>query len=166
MASVELDVDYIKQETPTTCWNAGYKMMLRWTCMYESMADNLPNDKQMRDRGILDGEFLTCRRRLGLQSANYEDLGTPDGLAKILEEHGPIWVAGYWATDFTMKGKPDFKHIVIIRGVKTHVFSEDEVYVNDPYRGYSGAAAAPSWWGWSRFWNKLHKVPDNCQYWK
>ena len=33
-------------------------MMLRWTCMYESMADNLPNDKQMRDRGILDGEFL------------------------------------------------------------------------------------------------------------
>ena len=93
MASVELDVDYIKQETPTTCWNAGYKMMLRWTCMYESMADNLPNDKQMRDRGILDVEFLTCRRKLGLQSANYEDLGTPDGLAKILEEHGPIWVA-------------------------------------------------------------------------
>jgi Papain-like cysteine protease AvrRpt2 len=166
MASVEVDVPYIAQTTPTTCWNAGYKMMLRWTCMYESMADTLPNDKLMRQRGILDSDFAPCRMRLGMGSANWEDLSTPDGLAKQLEDHGPIWCAGFWATDFTLKDKPDFKHIVIIRGVKTHIIGDDEVYVNDPYRGYSGAAAAPSWWSWSRFWNKLHKVPQNCQYWK
>ena len=74
MASVELDVDYIKQETPTTCWNAGYKMMLRWTCMYESMADKLPNDKQMRERGILDGQKDDSRTCLASRVRMLRDL--------------------------------------------------------------------------------------------
>jgi hypothetical protein len=159
-----VDVPYIKQDTPTTCWNASYKMMLRWTHLYESMADQLPHDTEMRERGILDSEFGTCRVKLGLKSASCNDLSTPEGIQAILEAHGPIWCAGYWATDFDSKDKPDFKHIVVVRGIQTHWFSAPEVFVNDPYRGYHGNAT-PSWWSWSHFWGKLHKVSQNCQYW-
>lgn len=162
-----VDVPYIKQETSTTCWNASYKMMLRYNSMYESMADQLPHDAEMRERGILDSEFGTCRSKLGLTSSSYNDLSTADSLQAVLQEHGPIWCAGLWATDFSSKDKekPEFKHIVVIRGVRTHWIDPPDVYVNDPYRGYHGNAE-PSWWSWSHFWGKLHKVSQNCQHWR
>lgn len=124
-----LDVAYIKQDTPTPCWKAGYKMMLRWTHIYESLADQFPHDKDMQERGILDSELGPCRRRLGLAALNWNELSAPKGLANMLQQHGPIWAAGYRASDFSVKDKPDFKHVVVIRGVKTHLFREPEVFV-------------------------------------
>jgi hypothetical protein len=85
-----VDVPYIKQETSTTCWNASYKMMLRWTSMYESMADQLPHDTEMRERGILDSEFGACRVKLGLQSASCNDLSTPEGIQSIWKRTDPF----------------------------------------------------------------------------
>src|SRR5262249_29563894 len=126
--------------------------------------DQLPNDKDMQVRGIYDSEFSACQMKLGLRTATAEQVSTPEGLQAILYEFGPIWCGGYCCPDLTTKLGRGFKHIVVVRGVKTHWFDSPEVYVNDPYRGYV-AQARPSWWSWSYFYANLLKVPNNCQYW-
>lgn len=151
------DVPYIQQPDQITCWNACYKMMLKYKQKAETDADNLPNDAEMRTRGILDSEFATCRNKLGLSSTTYKALMTPEGLKEKLETYGPIWCSGFWADTH--------KHIVVVRGVRTNWTSDPEVYVNDPYRGLSGAKGRPSWWTWSRFEKLINPVSYACQHW-
>ena len=162
--SYEVEVPYIKQDTPRTCWNAAYKMMLKYAGKNDSLADRLPHDTEMRDRGIYNAEFPICKSTLGLRSCDTNSVSTPDALEAQIYEFGPLWCAGYYCPDLSVKNGGDYKHVVVVRGVQTHWFSEAEVLVNDPYRGYI-AQARPSWWSWSRFWANLLKVPHNCQYW-
>jgi len=62
-----IEVPYIAQETNATCWNAAYKMMLKYKNKPVSGADSLPNDAQMRERGILDPEFPVCPGRAWIE---------------------------------------------------------------------------------------------------
>ena len=101
---------------------------------------------------------------VGLTVGNQRPGIHAEGLQAILYEFGPIWCAGYYCPDMKKKGV-DFKHVVVVRGMRTHWIDETEVLVNDPYRGYV-AQARPSWWSWSRFYSNLLKVPQNCQYWE
>ena len=162
--SLELPVPYIKQDTERTCWNAAYKMMLRYVGKDESLADRLPKNSEMRNRGIYDSEFPDGKMWLGLRSCPTNTVSTPDALEAQLYEYGPLWCAGYYCPDLTIKNGADYKHVVVIRGIETHWFKEATVLVNDPYRGYI-AQARPSEWSWSRFWVNLLKVPNNCQFW-
>lgn len=160
-----VDVPYIQQPDQRTCWNASYKMMLKYKGKDESLADSLPNDAKMRERGILDSEFSTCRDKLGLTSSMFKVFKTPESLKERLEWYGPIWVSGYWA------GENDHKHIVVIRGISIpwYASSSDlsnwKVYVNDPFRALAGGKGKPSWWSFTRFAYKLNEVPFCCQHW-
>lgn len=156
-------VPYIQQPDQRTCWNACYKMMLRFQGRPESEADSLPNDAKMRTRGIMDDEFCACRDKLKLTSSIYQGFKTPQQLKEKLERYGPIWASGFWADGH--------KHIVVIRGIRISWYSSEsdisnwQVYVNDPFRKLAGAEAKPSWWSFSRFAYKLNEVPFSCQHW-
>ncbi len=73
-------------------------MMLRYKARKESLADELPNDAAMRQRGILDQEFPICRNALGLSSTRYQAFKTVAGLKNMLERYRPIWCSGLCAT--------------------------------------------------------------------
>jgi len=153
-----ITVKYIAQPDEKTCWNASYKMLLDWASSgaWNSRADRLPNDRLMRDRGILDSEFATCRNALSLNSSTYTAFLTPKGVRDKINMYGPIWCSGYWANGH--------KHVVVLRGIREGTFSAAEVFVNDPYRAFQGAAPVGTWWPFSKFVNNLNRVPFTCQH--
>src|ERR1051325_7693950 len=112
--SFEVEGPYIKQDTPRTCWNAAYKMMLRYAGKSESQADRLPRDAEMRDRGIYNVEFPICKISLGLKSCDSSVVSTPEDLEAQLYEFGPLWCAGYYCPDLSTKNGPDYKHVVVV----------------------------------------------------
>lgn len=150
-------VPYYDQLDRRTCWNASYKMMLGFKGRQERLADELPNDAKMRERGILDGEFPICRNALGLTSTSFSVFKTVDGLKDALERYGPIWCSGFWCDGH--------KHIVVVRGVRETWGCSPEAYVHDPYRAITGAAGRAAWWSFSRFSVHLNPVPFACQHW-
>jgi len=152
------NVPYIGQKDGATCWNAAYRMMLKWKSKDESAADRLPNDAQMRERGILDQEFAACRGAVGLISSTYTGFQTADDIKSKLESYGPIWVSGDYC-----EGK--YKHIVILRGVRDPFIGDAEVYLNDPYSAFRYGLAKPRWMPLKTFVSKLNKVPYACQHW-
>ena len=154
-----ITVKYIAQPDEKTCWNASYKMMLDYKSngAWNSKADHLPNDAQMRDRGIYDSEFSACRDNLKLSSTTYKAFLTADGVKEKLDMYGPIWFSGFWAEGH--------KHIVVVRGVREGYISAPEVFVNDPIRALKGAAAQGTWWPYSKFLNNLNRVSFACQHW-
>jgi hypothetical protein len=154
-----INVNYMQQADPRTCWNAGYKMMLNYKngVAGESRADNLPNDTAMRDRGIYDSEFAACRNSLGLSSTVYTGFKTASSVNDKLAMYGPIWCSGFWADGH--------KHIIVLRGVREGYTSSPEVFVNDPGRGLAGAEGRGAWWSFGRFANHLNPVSFACQHW-
>jgi hypothetical protein len=151
-------VPYVSQENPRVCWKASYKMMLGWKDgKVQSAADSLPGKEEMEKRGILDSEFLPCRQALGLSSTTYTVFQDLEKLTNALKMYGPIWVSGFFADGN--------KHIMVLRGAREGYISDPEVYVNDPFRGWSGAEARPSWWAFSKFKSKLNPVSYACQHW-
>ena len=153
-----VDCPYIPQPDQRTCWHASYKMLLRYRGADESLADRLPDADKMREDGIMDSQFHTCRDFLGLNSTRYTYLKEFDHLKTLLEMYGPIWVSGFYASGH--------KHIVILRGVRSPWYSSDEeVYINDPYRGITGAEARPAWWSFSYFKRNINPVQFACQHW-
>ncbi len=154
-----VDVKYIQQADPRTCWNAGYKMMLNYKggAGWEPRADGLPNDTEMRDRGIYDSEFATCRNALGLSSSVYTGFKTASAINDKITMYGPIWCSGFWADGH--------KHVIVLCGVREGYFSSAEVLVNDPGRGLAGAQGRSAWWSLGRFANHLNPVSYACQHW-
>jgi hypothetical protein len=154
-----ITVKYMKQADQKTCWNASYKMMLNYKkgVAGESEADNLPNDTEMRDRGIYDSEFPTCRNALKMSSTVYSGFKTASGINDKLTMYGPIWCSGFWADGH--------KHIVVLCGVREGYISAPEVFVNDPARALSGAQGRGAWWSLGKFANHLNPVPYACQHW-
>ena len=96
-------------------------------------------------------------RQLGLTSTTCTAFKTPGKIQEKLEMYGPVWCSGFRADGH--------KHIVVLRGVRETWHSAPEVYINDPFRGLTGAKARPSWWSFSRFAYKLNPVPYACQHW-
>ena len=155
-----INVTYVQQADPRTCWNAGYKMMLNYKSGvgWESRADNLPNDAAMRDRGIYDSELAACRNALGLTSSVYTGFKSASAINDKLNMYGPIWCSGFWADGH--------KHIIVLRGVREGYFSSPEVFVNDPGRGLAGAEGRGAWWSLGRFANHINPVSFACQHWE
>ncbi|MCA9127720.1 MAG: C39 family peptidase [Planctomycetales bacterium] len=151
-------VPYIAQPTATTCWNAAYKMMLKYKGKSELAADSLPNDEQMRKRGILDAEFVACRQKIGLTSSTYKAFLTADDIKTKLQTYGPIWVSGTYC-------ESAYKHIVVLRGVRSPWIGDDEVYINDPYSGFKYGLDKPRWFPLDKFVSKINKVDFCCQHW-
>ena len=79
-----IPVTYIAQPDERTCWNASYKMMLDYRSMgrWNSKADNLPNDAQMRARGIYNSELRGCRDGLLFSSTNHKAFLTADSILR------------------------------------------------------------------------------------
>jgi hypothetical protein len=152
------DVPYIGQPDEATCWNAAYKMMLKYKGKNVTTADSLPNDKMMRERGILDGEFLACRSALGLCSSTYKGFQTVEDIASKLKSYGPIWVSGRYCD-----GK--YKHIVVLRGIKDPLFGDAEVYLNDPWSAFRYGLAKPRWLSLKSFTSKMNDAAYSCQHW-
>ncbi|MCC6366100.1 MAG: C39 family peptidase [Bryobacterales bacterium] len=153
-----IEVPYIAQETNATCWNAAYKMMLKYKNKPVSAADSLPNDAQMRERGILDPEFPVCRGALGLSSSTYKGFATVDDIKYKLETYGPIWVSGNYC-----EGR--YKHIVVLRGVRDPWIGDAEVCVNDPYSGFRYGLIKPRWIALDTFVKKMNSAAFSCQHW-
>ena len=152
------DVPYIGQKTPATCWNAAYKMMLKWKRREESNADSLPNEAAMRERGILDSEFLLCREKLGLTSSVASGFQTAEDIETKLNMYGPIWVSGDYC-----EGK--YKHILILRGVRDPWVGAAEVFVNDPYSQFRYGLPHARWIDLKLFAKRMNKVHFSCQHW-
>ncbi len=153
-----VDCPYIAQPDQTSCWNASYKMLLRYRGWDEGLADSLPEADKMHEDGIMDSQFHTCRDYIGLASTRYTYLKEFDNLKQVLEMYGPIWVSGFYAGGH--------KHIVVLRGVRSPWYSSDQdVYINDPYRGITGAEARPAWWSFSYFKRNINPVAFACQHW-
>ena len=152
------NVPYIAQKTATTCWNAAYKMMLAYKGKSKRKADRLPRDKQMRKRGILDSEFASCRNAIGLTSTVYTAFSSAEKIKERLEMYGPIWVSGKYCGS-------QYKHIIVLIGVKSPILSRDEVLINDPYSGFSTSLNRSRWIPLSRFIKKINKASFSCQHW-
>lgn len=153
------NVPYIAQPTKTTCWNAAYKMMLAYKGKSKSPADSLPNDAEMRKRGILDSEFCRCRNKLGLTSSTYTAFLTAEAIKEKLAMYGPIWVSGKYC-------ESSYKHIVVLVGVKSPpILFQDEVLINDPYSGFATSLNRARWIPLKRFVDRINKVAFSCQHW-
>jgi hypothetical protein len=152
------NITYIAQPDDKTCWLAAYKMMLKYKGKPEVAAETLPNDTDMRQRGILDGEFLQCRTALGLCSSTYKGFLTVSDIEGKLKSYGPIWVSGKYCA-----GK--YKHIVVVCGVRDTLLDGQQVYIADPWSGYVGARSAPRWIDLSTFKTNINQVPFSCQHW-
>lgn len=152
-------VPYIAQKTGQTCWNAAYKMMLAYKKKSQSAADKLPNDKEMRKRGIYDSEFADCRDKLGLASFTYTALLSAAVIKEKLEMFGPIWVSGRYCGSRN-------KHIVVLVGISVPLVGEDKVLINDPYSGYSTSLNKARWIPLERFTERINRVTYSCQHWR
>lgn len=150
------NVPYIAQQDDQTCWNAAYKMMLRYkdkSGNSDGAADSLPNVAQMRERGILDAEFPYCRNKLGLCSSTYKGFLETEDIIWKLKAYGPIWVSG----DYCEKM---FKHIIVVTGA-----NDDEVICNDPYSGFRYGLVTPRKIPMRQFVSKINRVEFSCQHW-
>ncbi len=145
---------YIAQTTPETCWHAAYETMVRYKAGNPAVVDQLPNAKEMSERGIYDSEFMACASRIGLEGTRYTYFKDIGNVEYALQKFGPIWVSGFYASGH--------KHIVTLAGVDT---DDKKVYVNDPFRGWNGAEQRASWWDHGWFANRLNPVPWACQHW-
>jgi hypothetical protein len=145
---------YVGQSTKETCWRAAYEMLLRYKGMDPKLADNLPNNSDMRTRGILDSEFAGCAKALGLGGIRYTYFKAIENLDWALRTCGPIWVSGFYCDGY--------KHIVCVKGVDV---DDAKVLVNDPWRTFTGAKAKTVEWSFSYFANNLNPVPWACQLW-
>lgn len=153
-----LDVPYVAQDDYTTCWKAGYKMMLMWKGSPPEAADHLPNASSMETDGIMDWQLPVCRHALQLSSTDYRAFLTEDGMTDKLQRYGPIWCSGFWA-------KKKHKHIVVVRGIRTHWVGDPDLYVNDPYQAFNGGRACGTWWTWESFTKLINPVAYACQHW-
>lgn len=152
------NVPYVAQKDETTCWNAAYRMMLKYKSGKDpDAADRLPDAEKMKVSGIMDGQFLACRAALGLTSSTYKAFLTVEGIKDKLDYYGPIWVSGNYCSGH--------KHILVVRGVRDPIIGEAEVYVNDPYRGYKSGVNEPKWVSLSYFKNNINPVSYACQHW-
>ncbi len=153
----KIEVPYVAQKDIPTCWNAAYKMMLLYKGKDPTAADRLPNDKQMRDRGILDSEFMACRNQLGLSSSTYTAFASAEQIEEKLKSYGPIWVSGTYCEGH--------KHILVVRGVRSPFIGADEVWVNDPWSGFKFGLVQPRWIDLKNFVQRMNPVTAACQHW-
>ena len=158
MEYIVKNVPYIAQKTKQTCWCAGYKMMLAYKGKPKSAADNLPEDAEMRKRGIRDSEFARCRNHLGLTSSTFTAFLSPEKIKDKLDMYGPIWVSGRYC-------ESSYKHIVVLVGVRVPVWGEDEVLINDPWSGFTTSLNKARWIPFKRFVERINKVAFSCQHW-
>lgn len=151
---------YVGQNTATTCWRAGYEMLLRYKAGDPQRARDLPNAAQMAQRGILDNEFPVCAQALGLGGIRYTYFQAIENLEHVLRTWGPVWSSGFFIKD--KKAGASFKHIVVVAGIDT---DDETVLINDPMRAYAGAKGEGRWWPFSYWANNLNPVPWSCQLW-
>jgi hypothetical protein len=162
--NIEMDdyeVDYVKyfsQEEETTCWEAAYKMMLYYKNKAESNVLFLPNREKMRERGILDSEFVRCRNNLGLCSSSFTGFLSREDIRSKLIMYGPIWVCGRYCAS-------KYKHIVVLIGVRGSDDSSAQVCINDPWSAYCGGAPKERWIPFKSFTGNINRVPFSCQHW-
>jgi hypothetical protein len=134
-------------------------MMLKHKGKSQSIADSLPNDTEMRKRGIYDSEFARCRNAVGLTSSTYTAFLSAAAIEEKLKMYGPIWVSGRYC-------ESSYKHIVVVVGVKSPLaFFRDEVLINDPYSGFTTSLNKARWIPLERFVERINKVAFACQHW-
>lgn len=125
--SIGYDVPLIPQTTSMGCWAAGMAMILAWKngiCVSPvTIASNpgaAPYLSQLQTG--LDPNDVNILRRWGFV-VEAPECYAAEGLARLLEAHGPLWVAAKLPTIPA--------HIRVITGMD--VGGGSRVYVNDPW---------------------------------
>ncbi len=113
-------IDPIKQKTPNVCWAAAGTMMLAWkrraSLTVEAALDSIGGGwraKYDQDKALVASDLRDFASALGLKeegAASY----TPQGLANLLAEHGPLWVI----TDDAFGPGNKLVHIRIVTAVR------------------------------------------------
>ena len=139
---------YVPQKKPTTCWKAGYEMMIRYKAGDPKKTDSLPRHSEMEERGILDKEFVECGQHIGLVGIKHEWFTDFNNMVHAIRYFGPVWCSGFF-----LQGK---KHIIVIKGVN---IDDQEIEYNDPWRAFMGADAKSTWRSFAWFKKNVNPVP-------
>jgi len=117
---IKYDVPLIHQEKEMSCWHAAARML--WAFRKYQSIHPLP-DVYDKNNGISVPEFVTLAKELGLNSVSKIVMTYHwTGVAELLNQYGPLWVAGYWW------GVP---HIIVVTGVD----KDGTLHINDPDKG-------------------------------
>lgn len=116
---MRLNVPITPQIKNMSCWRASARMIWDYKHRMSSGINPLPNIYNLNN-GLLPKDFIRLASKLGMLTVGKVNMSYhPSFLIKILEVHGPIWVAGRWY------GSP---HIVVLTGADQN----GEIYINDP----------------------------------
>ena len=146
---------YVPQKAPTTCWKAGYEMMIRYKGGDPKLTDSLPNHAQMVQRGIMDSEFSDCAKHIGLGTVSHSWFQQFNNMVHAIRSWGPVWCSGFF-----LEGK---KHIIVVKGVN---IDDQEIEYNDPWRAFTGALPKSTWRPFSWFAKNVNPVAGSCQVWE
>jgi hypothetical protein len=118
--AIDPPIDPIKQKTPKVCWAAAGTMMLAWkrraSLTVEAALDSIGGGwraKYDQDKALVASDLRDFASALGLKeegAASY----TPQGLANLVAEHGPLWVI----TDDAFGPGNRLVHIRIVTAVR------------------------------------------------
>lgn len=115
--TVYTNVPLIKQEHSMSCWHASARMI--WGFKFKQSINPLKS-VFAKNTGVSPAQFVTLGKTLGLEAVTSINMSYSwMALAQLLNQHGPLWAAGYWY------GVP---HIVVITGVEPN----GTIYINDP----------------------------------
>lgn len=117
---IRLNVPMIYQEKQASCWHAAARML--WAYRNRQSIHPLPADYDA-DLGLQPNDFSRLALTLGLYAVPFiPAYFTARNIADLLQNYGPLWVAGEWY---------GFPHIIVVTGAN----SNGSIFVNDPDTG-------------------------------
>lgn len=151
MSQISFDVPLVAQEKDFNCWHASANMVWQYWQAHGKGAgpmNTLPAAYAAANHsGIGPADFVNLAEKVGLSAL----APTPtDGaaLASALQQHGPLWAAGFWFGP---------GHVIVLTGIDT---TANTVHFNDPDQGVKKQGAI-DW-----FFSKLAKDCAGCLMYK
>ena len=130
------NVPLIPQSTGVSCWAASMAMILSWqnhASFDPRMIRRNPGGRSYSteyDRTGLDPNDAAILRRFGFD-IEPPQCYTVDGITRLLENKGPLWVAG--AVDLTGPNSAN-PHIRVIIGISPGNSADNtRIFINDPW---------------------------------
>lgn len=124
MAVLKYEVPLYGQANANSCWNASATMI--WT-YWQSVTrrqgpmHTLPEAyARSESKGLYPVEFVRLAENVGLKAVQFTYPLSADGIASLLDRHGPLWCAGFWWG--TNAG-----HVIVATGINGSLMS-----FNDP----------------------------------
>jgi len=123
MATLILDVPLEAQTKSNTCWHAAASMI--WFYWQKVGGRQGPMftivDHWVKNQAVSPEDFIVLARNVGLMEVPRSQQYSSDSLKSIIEEHGPVWCAGWWYGP---------GHVIVLAGV-----DGEAIHINDPDGG-------------------------------